>query len=151
MKPGLPAPAPAVKPAAPAPAALIDIAQTLTALLERETNLVRNLQIGTIGPLQEEKLRLTRAFQSGLKALGPPETAFAGGLRLRWLEVGRRLSAAALDNERALRVGRVATERLIGAVVSAVKQSRKPVAGYTARRVAPRQRSVAGIALDHRL
>ena len=50
---------------------------------------------------------------------------------------GERLADAAVENERALRVGRAATERLIAAIVNAVKQSRRPLTGYAPRRNTP--------------
>ena len=125
-------------------AALVTLAGELATLLERETALVRLLKIAEIAPLQAEKTRLTQLFQKAMKQ-APPSAASKP-----WLAIGKRLAQAAIDNERALRVGRAATERLVGAVVNAVKQSRPPAAGYSKGR-APPPAPMAGVAIDHRL
>jgi hypothetical protein len=132
---------------------LVALAEALTALLERETALVRAMEIAKIAPLQAEKTRLTQAFQKALGALGhgPGKLSLAGPAKTAWLVAGRRLAAAAAENERALRIGRTATERLIRVVVTAVRNSRRPPAAYSARRAAPCPARLAGIALDHRL
>jgi hypothetical protein len=140
--------------AAPADAAseLVALAGSLAALLERETALVRTMQIAAIAPIQAEKLQLTLQFRKALGAQGTAGPAALGtAARLQWIAAGQRLAAAAVDNERALRIGRAATERLVAAMVSAVKQSRPCPAGYSSRRGASPEPPVAGIAVDHRL
>ncbi len=131
-------------------ATLIRLAGELATLLEKETVLVKTLKIPEIAPLQAEKTRLTTLFQAQLKQLGAasavPETQ-----RKQWLAAAKRLSDAAVANERALRVGRAATQSLIGAIVSAVKQARRPAAAYSARRGAPRVAHIAGFSLDRKL
>jgi len=145
------APTPAAPPATAS--SLVALADSLTALLERETALVRAMEIAKIAPLQADKTRLTQAFQKALGALGqgPGKPGLAGPAKAAWLAAGRRLAAAAAENERALRIGRTATERLIRVVVAAVRNSRRPPAAYSARRAAPCSARIAGIALDHRL
>ena len=129
----------------PAGASLISLASELASLLERETVLVRALKIAEIAPLQSEKSRLTQLFQTALKQ-SPPNASNAS-----WLAAGRRLADAAMDNERALRVGRAATERLIAAIITAVKQSRRALASYAPCKGAPREPLIAGVSLDRRL
>jgi hypothetical protein len=143
----------AIPAAAPAdPQALIALAGSLTALLERETAMVRAMDVAAIAPLQAEKQRLTLMFQQAIKSpAGAATASLKGPAKAAWLAAIRQLSAAAMDNERALRVGRAATERLIAAVVTAVKQSRRIMTGYSARRVARTGRPVAGVACDRRL
>jgi hypothetical protein len=126
-------------------AALVALAGELTSLLERETALVRALKIAEIAPLQAEKARLTQLFQTAMKQ-SPPTAASKP-----WLAIGKRLAQAAIDNERALRVGRAATERLIATVVTAVKRSRRPLASYAPRHGLPREPALAGISFDRRL
>jgi hypothetical protein len=126
-------------------AALVAVATELALLLEREPVLVKALKIAEIAPLQNEKTRLTLAFQKALKQ-SPPSAASKP-----WMASGRRLAQAAIDNERALRVGRAATERLIGAVIAAVKQSRRALATYAPRHGLPREPAIAGISCDRRL
>jgi hypothetical protein len=131
---------------------LVTLADSLAELLERETALVRGMKISEIAPLQGEKSQLTLRFQKALALFEAANPAsLAGSARARWLVAGQRLAAAAMDNERALRIGRAATERLVAAIVSAVKQSRRHPAGYSARRAASPDPSVTGIAVDHRL
>ena len=135
---------------APDPAEFLAVVLDLTSLLERETALVRGLKIAEIAPLQGDKTRLTQLLRKALKQ-------FENGAKLppaakqKWLVSGQRLVAAATENERALRVGRTATERLIAAVVSAVRASRQPQATYAPKKRPSRDLSVAGVALDRRL
>lgn len=144
------------QPPAPQPgdaSSLIALAGELAELLERETVLVRAMQIARIAPLQTEKSRLTLLFQKALKTLDGPQgiAALPAAAKMQWLVVGRRLAAAAMENERALRIGRAAVERLVAAVVTAVTQSRRPPTAYSGRRAVPGRPRVAGIAVDHRL
>jgi len=133
-------------------AELAALADALADLLERETALVREMKIAEIAPLQADKSQLTLRFQKAVMTLGGAGIAgLSGAARTRWLAAGRRLTAAATDNERALRIGRLATERLVAAVVTAVNQNRQRPAGYSARRAASPEPPVAGIAVDHRL
>jgi hypothetical protein len=137
--------------AADTPAGLIALATQLAELLERETALVRAMKVAEIGPLQGEKSRLTMLFDALIRT-GGKTAAFSGTLKTQWLAAAKRLGEAAEENERALRAGRTATERLVSAIVKAVKETRRPTSAYTARHAAPRREpAVAGIALDHRL
>jgi hypothetical protein len=130
---------------APAPASLIALADDLARLLERETALVRALKIAEIAPLQQDKTRLTLLIHKALKQSPPAVT------NKSWLAAGRRLAEAAIANERALRIGRAATERLIATVITAVKQSRRPLASYAPCHGLPREPMIAGVSLDRRL
>ncbi len=109
------------------PQSLAALAATLAALLERETALVRAMNVAGIAPLQAEKQRLTLMFQQAIKSpVGAATASLKGPAKAAWLAQIRQLTAAAMDNERALRVGRAATERLIAAsAVTAVKAQRK--------------------------
>jgi len=49
--------------------ALIEIASQLIALLGRETALLRQMKIGEIAALQEEKLTLSRAYEARVRSL----------------------------------------------------------------------------------
>jgi hypothetical protein len=130
--------------------ALIRLAGELAQLLEKETTLVKTLKIPEIAPLQSEKTRLTTLFQTQLKQIAAA-APLPDAQRKQWLAAGKRLSDAAVANERALRVGRAATQSLIGAIVSAVKQARRPAAAYSARRGAQRVAHIAGFSLDRKL
>jgi hypothetical protein len=128
----------------------LGVAGDLVALLQRESALVRALKIAEIGPLQTDKARLIQLVAKFLKHVDngaklPPAA------KQKWLVAGQRLVAAAADNERALRIGRTATERLIGAVVSAVRESRRPTSTYSPCRNGRRLPPINGVALDRRL
>ena len=56
-----------------------------------------------------------------------------------------------MENERALRIGRTATERLIATIIRAVKLSRRPLASYAPSRGTMREPRIAGVSLDRRL
>jgi len=137
-------------PPAPHPAELLAVVSDLTALLDRETALVRGLKISDIAPLQQDKTRLVQSLGNFLKHF-ENGTTLPPAAKQKWIASGQRLVAAATENERALRIGRIATERLIAAVVGAVKASRQPHATYSPRKRAPRNVSIAGVALDRRL
>jgi hypothetical protein len=63
-----------------------------------------------------------------------------------------RLAAAAAENERALRAGRAAVERVIAAIADAVVAGERRVRAYAPPRHAPgRLTGIGGIAVDRRL
>jgi hypothetical protein len=136
--------------AAPDIAEFLGVVSALVKLLDRESGLVRALKIADIAPLQAEKARLIQLVVKFLKqsdngAKLPPAA------RQSWLAAGQRLVTAAADNERVLRIGRTATERLIGAIVTAVKETRKPTSTYSPRRNGRRPPPINGVALDRKL
>ena len=140
----------AAVPATPDANELFAVLGDLAGLLERETRLVRALKITEIGPLQADKTRLVPLLHKFLKQF-EGGTKLAPAAKQKWGVLGQRLVAAAAENERALRIGRTATERLIGAVIGAVKESRRPHATYSPRKRGSCDLTVAGVALDRRL
>ncbi len=108
------------------------------------------LKIAEIAPLQAEKTRLTQLFQKAMKLGQAPGTQRLRARSRGLADRPKRLAQAAMENERALRAGRAATERLIAAVITAVKQSRHPVASYAPKRGLLRAPELAGISLDRR-
>lgn len=136
------------------PAGLIDLSDRLTELLEQETGLLQAMRVREIGALQPEKVRLTRLYQKAIAALqrdDAPAQPLSEPLKAQLQAAGQRLSAATVENERALRVSHTASERLIGAIVAAIKEQQPSTSGYTPRMAAPRHAGVSGIALDRRL
>jgi hypothetical protein len=133
---------------------LAEAVDRLAAVLARETILVRAMRVTEIGSLQADKTDLTALYQKTLKALiaahgGKP---FAPTVKERLAAVGERLSAAVKDNELALRVGKVATERLITTIVAAVKEEQKSANAYAPQHSpAPRRGFMTAAALDRRL
>lgn len=135
---------------------ILKVADALTDLLNRESDLVRSMRIEEIAPLQPEKVQLTGRYQSLLQRLGGPaneKSVLPLPIKSVLVDAGRRLADAAVANQQALRIGQVATDRLIGSIVTAIKQQRPTTAGYTPRKVAPRAtgRSIAGVTVDRRM
>ncbi len=134
-------------------ALLGDLAQRLTEVLGRETALVRAMRVKEIGPLQAQKIELTTQYQTMFKAL---TAAFDGkslppAIKERLAIAGQRLSAAVIENELMLRVGKVATERLIGSIVNAVREQKKTITAYAPNNAAPRRTFMTAAAVDRRL
>lgn len=135
-------------------AELADLADRLTRVLSQESELVRAMRISEIGALQAEKTGLTASYQEAFETLVGAHGA--DGLPLPIKEQlavsGQRLAVAVVENELALRVGKVATERLITTIVAAVKEQQKSVTAYEAQRgAAPRRSFMTAAALDRRL
>ena len=134
-------------------AELAQLAGSLTTLLAQETEFVRALRVKEIGPLQAEKTRLTAAYQSSFKALTGTYDAksLPPDIRDVLAAAGQRLAAAVIDNELALRVGKAATERLIGSIIDAVKEQRKSVTVYAPGAPAARHTFMTAAAVDRHL
>jgi hypothetical protein len=130
------------------PAGLIDLSDRLTDLQGRETALLQAMRVREIAALQPEKVRLTRLYQ---KAITAPPRPLPESVKAELLATGQRLAAATVENERALRVSHTASERLIGAIVTAIKEQQPSITGYTPRMAAPRHVGVSGVTLDRRL
>jgi hypothetical protein len=133
---------------------LATLADQLTALLARESALVRAMRIAEIGELQAEKTALTARYQETFKALvaahGGQPLAFE--IKERLARSGKYLGDAVAENELALRVGRVATERLITTIVAAVKEQQRSASAYAPHRAAAQRHSfMTAAALDRRL
>jgi hypothetical protein len=135
---------------------IVEVAEGLILLLNHESELVRTMRIEEIEPLQGEKVRLTTLYQSLLQGLGGPsneQITLPPAQKAVLVDAGKRLADAAVDNQRALKVGQAATDRLIGSIVTAIKQQRPSTAGYTTRKIAPKApaRSISGVTIDRRL
>ena len=68
------------------------------------------------------------------------------------LAIATRLATSTVENERALRAGRAAVERVVAAIADAMTSNQKRLSAYTPPRHAPvRARPLAGVAIDRRL
>lgn len=134
-------------------AELVAIAEQLIKVLARETELIRAMRVKEIGPLQADKTDLTARYQKNFKAL----TAANDGKSLppatkeQLAAAGQRLAKAVAENELMLRVGKIATERLITAIVAAVKEQNKTTLSYAPQRAVPRHRFMTAAAVDRHL
>ena len=132
---------------------LVAIATELTKVLTRETALVRAMRVKEIGPLQGEKTGLTARYQktfTSLKAINDGTSLPSPG-KERLAVAGKNLATAVIDNEMMLRVGKVATERLIGSIVDALKIQHRTTLTYAATRALPRHGFMTAAAVDRRL
>jgi hypothetical protein len=120
-------------------AGLLDLLLRLAELLAHETSLLTAGRVNDIGPLQREKLRVTGLYQRAVKDLqeGARAADLPIALRTQIIAASARLAQVAVENERALRIGRAATRRLLDMVVESVKARMKPLYRYTAERLAP--------------
>jgi hypothetical protein len=152
MSPAL-APSPSPADATRITALLGDLAQRLIEVLDRETALVRAMRVKEIGPLQAQKTELTAQYQTMFKTL---TTTYEGKLlppeiKEQLALTGQRLSAAVIENDLMLRVGKTATERLIGSIVNAVREQKKSITAYAPNNVVPRRSFMTSSAVDRRL
>ena len=144
----------AVPPSGHAATGLLDLMMRLADLLANETQLVRDGHVADIAALQREKLRLSQLYQAAIKQLeagGTKIMTLPAPLRTQIVAAAGRLADAVAQNERALRIGRAATRKLIDMVVDSVKSKMKPPIRYTARLKAPRYAPALAIAIDRRL
>jgi len=148
--------APSPTPAQPADQAtqLLDLMMRLADLMANETKLLRAGRLQDIGPLQREKLRLTALYQAAVKQIqanGARITALPPVLRTQIVAASTRLAEVATDNERALRIGRAATRKLLDMVVESVRSRLKPLNRYTAGLAPAPRLTMAPVTLDRRM
>lgn len=132
---------------------MLDLMMRLADLLAHETERVRLGHIQDVAPLQREKLRLALLYQKTVKELRVGRMTIAtlpAPLRAQIVAASARLAEAVDKNERALRIGRDATRRLVDLTVRAVRERVKSVTRYDARR-AVRSGRMAPCAVDRRL
>lgn len=134
---------------------LIAVQTALADLLEQETAALAAMHLTDATKLKDEKARLTRRYRAQLEELRAKCTALPAPQspeHLELLSAATRLASVAAANERALRVGRAAVERVVAAIADAVSANQRRLASYSPPRHAPaRLRPVGGIAVDRRL
>jgi hypothetical protein len=133
---------------------MLDLMMRLSELLAHETELLRGGRLLDIEPLQREKMRLTLLYQKLLRALtasGTTVSALPAPLRVQFVAASGRLADAVGENERALRIGRAATRRLLDAVVESVQARLKPLRHYDARSRTAASATPLALAVDRRL
>jgi hypothetical protein len=133
---------------------LAALARQLAAHLDEETALVRAMRVAAVAERQAEKTRLIGLYEQAFKAFAAAAKGIKNlpeAIRERLVAANRILTAAVGENETMLRAGRIATERLIGSIIDAVKQSQPSTAAYSQKRGAPRHRPLSAVAVDRRL
>jgi hypothetical protein len=134
---------------------LIAVQNALSDLLERETCALATMQLKDATVLKDEKARLTRRYRAQLEEVRAKRTVLPEAQspeHVALLTAATRLAGVAAENERALRAGRAAVERVVAAIADAVSSNQKRLASYGPPRIAPvRQRAIGGVAVDRRL
>jgi len=137
---------------------LIDIASRLIALLGRETELLREMKPGQVGPLQGEKLTLTRAYEARVRALNEQGSDLAlvdRAIRDELRATVTRFEDAAKSNAIAIHAAQVANQRLMQAIVDVLNERRGRTERYSAAGVSTHTdaspREGVALTLDQRL
>jgi hypothetical protein len=113
---------------------VIDVTQTLTALLEREIELLKNLKPQDIRDLQHDKTTLAATYERQIRELRA-KPAILGDIdsklkdRLRQATI--RFQTVLAENERSIRAVKTVSERLMRAVVAAVADRKSGSPAYT--------------------
>ena len=138
--------------------ALIEIASQLIALLGRETALLREMKIREIAPLQAEKLALTRAYETRVRALNKHGEAIEQvekAIRDELRATVNRFEDAAKANTIAVQAAQHLNQRLMQAIVDTVneRRGRRETYGADGHRLGADLRPREGVALsfDERL
>jgi flagellar biosynthesis/type III secretory pathway chaperone len=114
---------------------LLQVTSRLIAVLDREVELLRTTPSTELEALQEEKARLTVAYESQARSMaGHPELleALQPVLRAELERVTSRFQSAISANEVALRAARDTTQRVLQAIADELDKSRRNNAGYSA-------------------
>jgi hypothetical protein len=134
---------------------LITVSNALADLLEQETAALNAMRLKDATKLKDEKARLTRRYRAQLEEVRAKRIALPAAQSPQHIEllgVATRLADVATENERALRAGRAAVERVVAAIAEAVSSNNKRVAGYgPPRHAPPRPLPMSGVAIDRRL
>lgn len=114
---------------------LLQITQRLTAVLEREIEILRAMKPSELQALQEDKRALSAAYEAQLKALKVRDGALDGvpaALRAALQAATTRFHEALRQNERSLRAAKHASERVLRAIADEVERKRGETAAYGA-------------------
>ncbi len=113
---------------------LISLIETLSKVLDDETQAVRRRDYASIGVLNDQKSRLTESYGEQVRDLsanapasGEVEPRLAERLRVRL----RKFLGLVEANARALNAAKTAHERLIKSISDAVADKAQPVKGYS--------------------
>ena len=137
---------------------LFAIADPLIDLLDHETGLLHQMAPHATRDLHEEKQRMIRAYEDRARTLKAHESVLAGlddDVRARLRATATRFEAAIKANVFAIKAAQEANERVMHAIVEAVKdrRNRSDSYGANAQRAADPCAAKDGVALafDQRL
>jgi hypothetical protein len=112
---------------------LLVVSARLTALLQEESQLLKRMQVGKIGPMQDEKLKLIAWLEAQQKMLmlkPQMKQVLQDNERFQLEEASAALSAAMNDNVHQLSIARAVNSKVVEAVMEALRQQQQ-VPGYT--------------------
>ena len=115
---------------------LIQVAGRLIGLMEREIAMLRAMRPQDLETLRAEKAELVAAYEQRYQDLARHRDALARvtpALMEEFAAVSTRFNATLAENGRALSAARVAHERMMAAIVEAVKTNRGAGHGYSPR------------------
>ena len=113
---------------------LISLIETLSKVLDDETQAVRRRDYASIDALNEQKSRLTESYGEQVRDLStnaPANGNVAPGLADRLRDRLRRFLGLVEANARTLNAAKTAHERLIKSISDAVADKAQPVKGYS--------------------
>jgi TolA-binding protein len=113
---------------------VIEVTQRLTALLEREIELLKNLKPQDIRDLQHDKTALATAYEKQIRDLREKPALLSAAdskLKERLRQATLRFQTTLVENERAIRAVKTVSERLMRAVVAAVADHKSGSPAYT--------------------
>ncbi|MGE5537907.1 MAG: hypothetical protein ACM30I_04770 [Gemmatimonas sp.] len=113
---------------------VVTVTQRLTAILEREIELLKNLKPQDIRDLQRDKAELAATYERQIRDLRANPTQLAavdGKLKDRLRQATMRFQMTLAENERAIRAVKTVSERLMRAVVAAVADRKSGTPAYT--------------------
>lgn len=113
---------------------LISVIETLSKVLDDETQAVRRRDYASIDALNEQKSRLTETYGDQIRDLSANAPAADGvqpGLAERLRLKLRKFLTLVEANARALNAAKTAHERLIKSISDGVAEKARPVKGYS--------------------
>ena len=113
---------------------VLDVTQRLTALLEREVELLKSLKPQDIRELQKPKADLSATYERLIRELREKSSLLAQAdpkLKERVRQVTVRFQMALAENERSIRAVKTVSERLMRAVVAAVAERKSGTPAYS--------------------
>jgi flagellar biosynthesis/type III secretory pathway chaperone len=113
---------------------VIEVTQRLTALLEREIELLKNLKPQDIRDLQRDKAALAATYERHIRDLRAKPALLATAdakFKERLRQATMRFQMILAENERAIRAVKTVSERLMRAVVAAVADRKSGTPAYT--------------------
>lgn len=131
----------------------------LIEILEREIEMLRAMKPSDIQSLQQDKIVLSAAYESQIKALKADPQALKSmspGQRAELNAAIKRFQATLRENERSLHAAKEATQRALSAIAEEVQRATQRHAGYSAKGMAASpsdtgKSSAVSFAVDQRL